>query len=116
MSAAALVLGSGRGTAQEASGGPSVVRPVSPKELHAMTFNLRYAGGDVSPHSWPERRPIVRQLLRQTAPDVIGTQEGLYGQLQDIDSDLPLHYEWIGVGRDDGERASSWPCSSTPGV
>ena len=33
----------------------------------------------------------------------MGTQEGLYQQLQDIASDLP-GYDWVGVGRDDGRR------------
>jgi len=108
MSAAALVLGSGRAGARESSGDPSIVSPVSPKDLHAMTFNVRYAGGDPSPNTWPERRPIVRKLLRRTAPDVIGTQEALYEQVLDIEADLPPHYDWIGVGRDDGEKAGEF--------
>jgi endonuclease/exonuclease/phosphatase family metal-dependent hydrolase len=70
--------------------------------LCVMTFNLRYASPK-PPNSWPERRPVMRDCIRQVAPDLIGTQEGLYGQLKDIASDLP-DYEWIGLGRDGGSR------------
>ncbi|MER6671685.1 endonuclease/exonuclease/phosphatase family protein [Streptomyces sp. NPDC000983] len=66
--------------------------------LEVMSFNLRYAS-TVEPHSWAVRRPVTRALLRQEAPHVIGTQEGLFPQLLDIDADLGRHYDWIGTGR-----------------
>ncbi|MFF4130359.1 endonuclease/exonuclease/phosphatase family protein [Streptomyces mirabilis] len=44
-------------------------------------------------------RPVMRELLRREAPHVIGTQEGIYQQLRDIDSGLGPHYDWIGTGR-----------------
>ncbi|WP_328684982.1 endonuclease/exonuclease/phosphatase family protein [Streptomyces sp. NBC_01261] len=68
--------------------------------LDVMTFNLRYASTD-EPNSWKVRRPVMRDLLLRAAPDIIGTQEGLYAQLQDIKQDLP-HYDWIGGGRKGG--------------
>lgn len=66
-----------------------------------MTFNLKFASPD-GPHSWPERRPVVRALLGRERPDVIGTQEGLAGQLADIVSDLGGAYRYLGSGRDGG--------------
>lgn len=72
-------------------------------ELHVMSFNLRYAS-DTPPNSWPERRPVMRRLLKRTQPDLIGTQEGLYGQLQDIEEDLPRRYDSIGLGREGGSH------------
>ncbi|MGE5362021.1 MAG: endonuclease/exonuclease/phosphatase family protein [Bacteroidales bacterium] len=71
-------------------------------DLRVMTFNLRYAS-DTKPNSWPERRPVMKQVITTQAPDVIGTQEGLYQQLKDMGVDLPA-YEWIGLGRDGGSR------------
>lgn len=71
--------------------------------LRVMTFNLRYAS-DTRPHSWAERRPVMRSLLRREAPHLIGTQEGLYGQLRDIAEDLGPHYAWVGTGRGGGSR------------
>jgi len=75
---------------------------VEPIELSVMTFNLRYAS-DTPPNDWAVRRPVVAELLRQFAPDVLGTQEGLYRQLTDLSDDLP-EYDWIGLGRVGGSR------------
>ncbi|MET8010178.1 endonuclease/exonuclease/phosphatase family protein [Streptomyces sp. NPDC005271] len=71
--------------------------------LSVMTFNLRFAS-DSEPNSWAQRRPVMRELLRRTRPQVLGTQEGLYGQLRDIAHDLGPHYDWTGTGRMGGSR------------
>ena len=71
--------------------------------LDIMTFNLRYASAS-APHSWAERRPVTRKLLRGESPHLIGTQEGLYQQLRDIEQDLGAGYAWIGTGREGGSR------------
>lgn len=73
-----------------------------PLELRVMSFNLRYAS-PTPPHAWPDRRPVMRRLIEREAPDVIGTQEGLYAQLRDLAADLPA-YAWIGLGREGGSR------------
>ncbi|MFJ9407092.1 endonuclease/exonuclease/phosphatase family protein [Streptomyces sp. NPDC101393] len=82
------------GTAQAADSGPG-------RDLRVMSFNLRYAA-DTRPNSWAERRPVMRELLRRAAPQLLGTQEGLYGQLRDIAEDLGPHYDWVGTGRGGG--------------
>ncbi|MFM7805706.1 MAG: endonuclease/exonuclease/phosphatase family protein [Verrucomicrobiota bacterium] len=71
-------------------------------ELRLMTYNLRYASPH-GPEAWPLRRPAMKALLEEQAPDLMGTQEGVYGQLRDLASDLPAH-DWIGTGRDGGSR------------
>ncbi|HLP26547.1 MAG TPA: endonuclease/exonuclease/phosphatase family protein [Acidobacteriota bacterium] len=73
-----------------------------PLTLRVMTFNLRFAS-EQPPHAWPVRRPVMQHIIERAAPDVIGTQEGLYGQLRDLASDLPA-YDWIGLGREGGSR------------
>lgn len=93
------------GHATAAADGPAVTG-VARDELHVMSFNLRYAS-DTPPNSWPERRPVVKQLLSQERPDIIGTQEGLYQQLRDIESDLPGYYDSIGQGRDGGSEGEA---------
>ena len=70
--------------------------------LAVMTFNLRYASSN-TPNAWPQRRPVMRDCIQDAAPDVIGTQEGLYYQLKDIHADLPA-YDWLGTGRDGGSH------------
>lgn len=77
-------------------------QPSEELALRAVTFNLRFASTN-KPNSWPERRPVVRACIEEMAPDVMGTQEGVYPQLKDIAADLP-DYEWIGLGRDGGSR------------
>lgn len=67
-----------------------------------MTFNIRYAHTQ-PPDLWPDRLPVIEQLIERRRPDVIGTQEGLYQQLRDLESSL-TDYEWIGIGRDGGSR------------
>lgn len=78
------------------------VTPAAPLELSVMTYNLRYASA-TGANAWAVRRPAMAALLREAAPDVFGTQEGLYGQLRELAIDLQA-YEWIGTGRDGGSR------------
>jgi endonuclease/exonuclease/phosphatase family metal-dependent hydrolase len=73
-----------------------------PPPLRVMTYNLRYASAE-GKHAWSLRRPVMAKLLSEHAPDVIGTQEGVYRQLVDLQEDL-LAYRWIGLGRDGGSR------------
>jgi endonuclease/exonuclease/phosphatase family metal-dependent hydrolase len=75
---------------------------VSAAELLIATYNLRFASSE-TPNAWADRRPVVKALLDRYQPDLIGTQEGLYRQLQDIAADQPA-YDWIGLGRDGGSR------------
>jgi hypothetical protein len=84
----------------------AAVTPASAQQgadLRVMSFNLKFAS-DTPPNSWPERRPVMRELLRDGKPQRLGTQEGLCQQLRDIQSDLPKHYDSIGQGRDGGSQ------------
>jgi endonuclease/exonuclease/phosphatase family metal-dependent hydrolase len=78
----------------------------SSSELHVMSFNLRFAS-NTPPNSWPERRPVMRELLRREQTHLIGTQEGLYEQLRDIERDLGRDYDSIGLGRDGGSHGEA---------
>jgi len=80
-----------------APGGVVTVVPLS-----VMTFNLRYAHSE-PPNLWPDRLPVVSDLIERRHLDVIGTQEGLYHQIRDLDTSLPA-YEWLGTGRDGGSK------------
>lgn len=89
--------------AAAASAMDALAGPAAPDELGVMTFNLRYAATS-TPNSWAQRRPAMRTLLTTEKPDLIGTQEGLVGQLRDIESDLGSGYDYIGTGREGGSR------------
>ncbi|HET9139753.1 endonuclease/exonuclease/phosphatase family protein [Actinophytocola sp.] len=103
----ALLTGSGLPLALPAhaewQGEGVLIGPARSDALHVMSFNLRYASA-APPNSWAQRRPVLAELLRDEQPTVLGTQEGLYGQLQDIEQDLPGYYDWIGLGRAGGSH------------
>lgn len=70
--------------------------------LRIMTYNVRNSN-DGSPHSWNERKLLIQQIIEKEKPDLIGTQEVLWRQVQDMETLLP-EYGWIGLGRDGGNR------------
>ena len=73
-------------------------------DVNAMTFNLRYKNNsDPSPHTWDERVPTIAKLIRMERPDIIGTQEVTFTQLQDLEDSLK-GYNWIGLGREGGNK------------
>ncbi len=82
----------------EAAPGDSAPQPTA--ALRVMTFNVRYASSK-PPNDWPARRSGVSELILAERPDLIGTQEGVIGQLRDMAEDLP-DYAWIGEGRNGG--------------
>jgi endonuclease/exonuclease/phosphatase family metal-dependent hydrolase len=46
---------------------------------------------------------VLVELLARERPHLVGTQEGLYHQLRDVERGLE-RYRWIGLGRDGGSR------------
>ena len=77
-------------------------RAGSPGDVVAMTYNLRYAS-DTPPNAWHERLPVAVAMWEKYQPDLVGTQEGQYRQIKDLDRRLP-DYAWIGLGRNGGSR------------
>jgi len=71
-------------------------------QLRVMTFNLKYASERGS-NRWSDRRHVVKNVILSESPDLVGTQEGVYWQLKQIDEDLP-QYDWIGLGRAGGSN------------
>ncbi|MBC9729702.1 endonuclease/exonuclease/phosphatase family protein [Streptomyces sp. TRM68367] len=85
---------------------PAAAEESGGRPLRVMSFNLRFAS-TTEPNSWTVRRPVMRALLHREAPHLIGTQEGLFPQLLDIDADLGARYDWVGTGRLHGSRDES---------
>ena len=65
-------------------------------------FNLRYASNS-KPNAWPDRLPVMANLINEKNPDIIGTQEGKFYQLKELNKKIP-EYTWFGTGRDGGSR------------
>lgn len=85
--------------------------PVEPtadvQPLRAMTFNIRYDNPGDGEDAWPKRREAVATLIRFYAPDVLGLQEVLLRQRDQMMADIP-GYAFLGVGRDDGRSAGEF--------
>lgn len=85
----------------------SVVPLISAYEasrVELMSFNIRFGTADDGENSWPNRREDVAALIRDQLPDVLGLQEALRFQIDELIEQCP-GYDWVGVGRDDGASA-----------
>src|SRR5690242_20722389 len=77
------------------------------QSIKAMTYNIRYDNPGDSVNAWPNRIEKVSALIRKNNPDIIGVQEALHHQLQDLIRVLP-DYTYVGVGRDDGKEKGEY--------
>jgi endonuclease/exonuclease/phosphatase family metal-dependent hydrolase len=75
--------------------------------LTAMSFNIRYGTANDGENRWPLRREFLIDVMREQAADVVGLQEALDFQIDEITAALP-GYGVIGVGRDDGARKGEY--------
>ena len=68
-------------------------------DLRALTFNIRFATDNDEANAWRFRRPGVLEFLAALDCGVLGFQEVLPEQRDDLESFLP-DFTWIGHGRD----------------
>lgn len=73
-----------------------------PVSMKVMSYNIRYDNPDDGENNWRFRRQHVAETIKKHKPAVIGIQEALQHQLNELDS-LLADYTWVGVGRDDGK-------------
>jgi endonuclease/exonuclease/phosphatase family metal-dependent hydrolase len=69
-----------------------------------MSFNIRYGTANDGDNHWTRRREMLFALLREENADLIGLQEALRFQIDEILAAVP-GYAAVGVGRDDGKAA-----------
>ena len=69
--------------------------------LSLMTYNLKFASPTFEP-PWEVRREMQVDMIRQYAPDIIGSQEGLKEQV-DYLADTLTDYVVVGEGRKSGD-------------
>lgn len=77
---------------------------IKAQQITLGTFNSRYDNPRDSGNLWIDRAPVVANLIRFHDFDILGIQEGLKNQLDDINNALP-DYARYGKGRDDGKDA-----------
>ena len=83
------------------------VTQLAPLRVGVLTFNIRYGTAPDKENAWPKRKEQVFEILRDERIEIVGLQEALRGQLDDIHAACPKLGE-IGVGREDGKTKGEY--------
>lgn len=78
-----------------------------PAPVNVMSFNIRYDNPEDSLDNWKYRKDRAANAIRFYDADIVGTQEVLHNQLEDLKQRLP-EYGVIGVGREDGKEKGEY--------
>ncbi len=73
-------------------------------DMRVMSFNISCDYGADGENNWEFRRETLLDVIREDDPDLLGVQEAVPGQMDDLNASLS-GYRSFGVGRDDGVRA-----------
>jgi len=76
-------------------------------EVSVMSFNIRYGSANDGANRWENRREMVFDVIRKHKPDMVGLQEALGYQIDEICRAVP-GYAKIGVGREDGKKRGEY--------
>lgn len=75
--------------------------PAAGEPLSVMSFNIRYGTANDGENHWSRRREMLFDVIREQNADLVGLQEALASQIDEIVAAVPA-YAVVGVGRDDG--------------
>ncbi len=78
-------------------------------QIKVMSYNIRNSNAADGPNKWKYRKENVGDLIKQVDPDVLGTQEVLLDQYNDLKKRLPS-YSVFGAGRNNGKHAGEHSC------
>ena len=73
------------------------------RNLRVMSFNIRYNNAKDSINAWPNRKDKVASQVLFHQPAILGVQEALWDQMEDLAQRLP-QYKYVGIGRDGGNK------------
>lgn len=76
-------------------------------QFNVMSFNIRLANKGDGDNYWENRKETLVQVVKENDPLLLGVQEALWEQMEYLDGALK-GYKWIGVGRDDGQKAGEF--------
>lgn len=79
-----------------------------PRALRVMSFNVRFGTAPDGPNAWPHRRALLLRVVADHDPAVLGLQEALRYQVDEIRAAMDEPGEVVGVGRDDGAEAGEY--------
>lgn len=75
--------------------------------IAVMSFNIRYGTANDGENRWEARRAMLFDLVRDQNADLVGLQEALAFQIDEIVAAAPA-YAVLGVGRDDAARKGEY--------
>ncbi|MCK5838690.1 MAG: hypothetical protein KAG99_02525 [Bacteroidales bacterium] len=79
----------------------------SVQKVKLISYNIRYDNPDDGENRWDLRKSFLTNQLKFYEPDIFGIQEGLFHQVNYLDSSL-ASYNWVGVGRDDEKKGGEF--------
>ncbi|MBK3519505.1 endonuclease/exonuclease/phosphatase family protein [Carboxylicivirga marina] len=77
------------------------------RNIKVMSFNIRYDNPQDGVNAWSNRKAMVFSFLDEQKPDIIGFQEVLKSQLEQLNDHLG-DYAYVGAGRDDGKESGEF--------
>lgn len=75
--------------------------------VRIISYNIRYDAAGDGINRWPNRKDTLIAMLQFYAPEILGVQEALSSQMEDLKQGLN-GYQYEGVGRDDGKQAGEF--------
>jgi endonuclease/exonuclease/phosphatase family metal-dependent hydrolase len=73
--------------------------------FHILSLNIRYDNPSDGENAWSHRKEeLTRYILDSLQPDIICLQEVLHHQLNFLNEHWNAHYQYYGVGREDGHE------------
>ena len=76
-------------------------------DLEILSYNIRYDNPEDGKNQWKFRKETLMGYFLKNTPDVVGMQEVLHNQLNDLTSTLE-DYAYVGVGREDGKTKGEY--------
>lgn len=86
---------------------PTAAEPISSASLEVMSYNIRTGKANDGLDAWPVRKARTAQMIKKYHPDLLGVQEALQFQIDDLLNELP-DYTVVGAGRADGRDGNEF--------
>jgi len=74
--------------------------------INVISYNIRYLNNVDGENIWANRKDNVKALLKFHDADIVGVQEAMAAQFDDLLANS--EYDAVGVGRDDGVRQNEF--------
>lgn len=78
----------------------------SGEPIKVMTYNIRFDNSSIfsmDPNRWSKRKDPMAEMIKSYDVDILGIQEGLSWQVDDLGNRLP-EMNWYGIGRENGKN------------